>query len=145
MGLKSFYSSSKYSPTLLHFYLFVFQSFRTVVWLIYRFSGWKPSEYRLKVLMGKSLILPVGFSLMTGMTEALAPECIPLKPSFGEGNRCFFASEMAEAFWYLIPIGIYLLINAVLFILACYKVYMDDEQDIDNPLNTTLRDDNMQK
>ena len=52
---------------------------------------------------------------------------------------------MAEAFWYLIPIGIYLLINAVLFILACYKVYMDDEQDIDNPLNTTLRDDNMQK
>ena len=54
------------------------------------FSGWKPSAYRLKVLMGKSVILPLGFCLMTGLTEAFAQECISLKPSFGEGYRCFF-------------------------------------------------------
>ena len=109
------------------------------------FSGWRPSAYRLKVLMGKSVILPLGFCLMTGLTEAFAQECISLKPSFGEGYRCFFASEMAEVFWYLIPIGIYLLINAVIFILACHKVWIDDTQDLNNPLETELRDSNMQK
>ena len=98
-------------------------------------------------MLSINLLVPLGISFMTGITEAWAG-CHPLRPGFGEGEtgeRCFFASPMAEIFWYHIPIIIYLLVNAVIFSLACWKVYKDDNQDLQNPLQIELRTDNMQQ
>ena len=93
---------------------------------------------RYKALLFCGWLLPFGFVFMTILTELFAPECIALKPSFGEGRRCFFATGLAETFWFFIPIMIYLAINAVLFIISCQKIYRDDSLDLENPLNTDL-------
>ena len=98
-------------------------------------------------MLSIAILVPFCICLMTGMTEALSG-CHPLRPGFGEGEtgeRCFFTSPMAEIFWYHIPIIIYLLVNVVIFFVVSLKVYRDDSQEIENPFQRKLRDENMQQ
>ena len=95
------------------------------------------NKTRYRTLLGCGWLLPFGFTIMTALTEAFAPECASLKPSFGEGvdTRCFFATGPAQTFWFFIPIMIFLIINAILFFISCHKIYKDDSMDLINPLH----------
>ena len=70
------------------------------------------NQERFRALLGCGWLMPFGFTIMTALTEAFAPECASLKPRFGEGvdTRCFFATGTAQTFRFFIPILIFLVL-----------------------------------
>ena len=65
--------------------------------------------------------LPLVITIMSGITEATAPECAPFKPRFAE-ETCFFTTVEAKILWFYLPIGIFLVINTVMFSLTVFAI-----------------------
>ncbi len=56
------------------------------------FSGSRSSKKRYRWQMVCGYVVPISLSLITGLVEALAPKCSPIRPRFGE-EQCFFTGR----------------------------------------------------
>ena len=83
-------------------------------------------------------VLPLIISVLSGITEASAPECSLFKPRFGE-KTCFFVTIEAKGLWFFLPIGLFLLVNAVMFTLTsmvlCQSQTNAKQVNANNPRN----------
>ena len=68
-------------------------------------------------------------TFLTGMVELFAPACLSIKPRFGEEHGCTSFSRLpSQSLWFFFPIGTFIGINAVLFVLIAHRIRSLDKE-----------------
>lgn len=77
------------------------------------YSGNNKKRFKRETLV--AYLVPLGIVIITGIVEASASNCSPIKPRFTEIS-CFFAGNASKALWFYLPIGLSLIFNAYKFV-----------------------------
>ena len=96
--------------------------------IMLQLKGSQPNAKRYRVNMITGYVIPLFISLYTFITEFSAEDCDPYRPRFNE-EYCFFHQVEAKTLWFFVPIGIFLLINSVMFVKSVIIICQTSNQD----------------